>query len=88
MKNFPKLNSNDLLEMALRSRHNAIVLKDSAFKLMKKKNSKNHGLFLYYNASEEMQKALFCMFAHRRIMKPSQLESIFKTHATRLFYSK
>ena len=74
----------DLLEIAIRSRHNSIVLKDSAFVLFDKPKSENHALFLYYSALEELQKGLFCMFAHRGIMKESQLESIFKNHATKI----
>lgn len=76
--------SDDLLEMAIRSRHNSIVLKDSAFALFDKPKSESHALFLYYSALEEFQKGLFCMFAHRGFMKESQLEPIFKNHATKI----
>jgi len=76
--------SDDLLEIATRSRHNSIVLKDSAYVLFDKSKSENHALFLYYSALEEMQKGLFCMFVHRGIMKESQLEPIFKNHATKI----
>jgi len=77
-------NSDDLLELAIRCRHNSIVLKDSAFLLFEKESSKRHGLSLYYTAEEEFQKALFCMFAHRGIMRPEQIGTIFTKHETKI----
>ena len=74
----------DLLEIAIRSRNNSLALASSATELFKKPRNKSHGLFLYYSASEEFQKGLFCMFAHRGIMKSSQLTPIFKNHATKI----
>ena len=79
----PEFSSVDFLEMALRCRHNSIVLKDSAKLLQQNESSKRHGLFLYYTSSEEFQKALFCMFVHRGIMRPEQLGIIFKKHKTK-----
>ena len=76
--------SEDFLEVALRCRHNSIVLKDSAKLLFENESSKRHGLFMYYTASEEFQKALFCMFAHRGIMRPEQIGTIFKKHETKI----
>ncbi|MCH9657469.1 hypothetical protein K0U27_02030 [archaeon] len=70
--------------MALRCRHNSIVLKDSAKLLLENESNKRHGLFLYYTSSEEFQKALFCMFAHRGIMRPEQIGLIFKKHETKI----
>ncbi len=78
----------DLLEIAVRSKHNSVVLKDSAFVLFDKPKSESHALFLYYSALEEFQKGLFCMFAHRGIMKESQLDVIFKNHATKIILFK
>lgn len=70
--------------MAIRSKHTSIKLKDSAKLLFEKESSKRHGLFLYYTAAEEMQKALFCMFAHRGIMRPEQIGTIFTKHETKI----
>jgi len=74
----------DLLEIAIRSKNNSLALSSSAFELFKKPKSKSHALFLYYSALEEFQKGLFCMFAHRGIIKESQLKPIFKNHATKI----
>lgn len=76
--------SEDFLEMALRCRHNSIVLKDSAKLLLENESSKHHGLFMYYTSAEEFQKALFCMFAHRGIMRPDQIGTIFSKHETKI----
>lgn len=76
--------SEDFLEMAWRCRHNSIVLKDSTKLLLENESSKRHGLFLYYTASEEFQKGLFCMFAHRGIMRADQIRFIFKKHETKI----
>jgi len=76
--------SDDFLEMAIRCKHNSIVLKDSAKLLYENESSKRHGLFMYYTAAEEFQKGLFCMFAHRGIMRPEQIGIIFKKHETKI----
>lgn len=81
-------NSDDLLELAIRSRHNSIVLKNAANALLMKDSTKNHGLFLLRTASEEHQKALFVMMAHRGILKTSQLVPIFSNHATKIILFK
>ena len=76
--------TDDFLEIALRCKHNSIVLKDSAKILFENESSKRHGLFIYYTAAEEFQKALFCMFAHRKIMRSVQIGTIFKKHETKI----
>lgn len=76
--------SEDFLEMALRCRHNSFVLKDSAKLLFENESSKRHSLFMYYTAAEEFQKALFCMFAHRGIMRPEQMGTIFSKHESKI----
>ena len=77
---YSKLTSDDLLELALRSKNNAKMLFKASESLKEKHSSKNYSLFLVYTASEELQKGLFCMFAHRGIMSKTQLKPIFKQH--------
>ena len=81
IKNFSK---DELLEIAIRSRRNSILLKDAAKELEKKKPHRTFGLFHQYTSAEELEKALFCMFAHRGIMKPEQLVPVFNNHATKI----
>ena len=84
MKEIRDFTSEDFLEMALRCRHNSIVLKDASKLLFEKESTKRHGLFLYYTAAEEFQKGLFCMFTHRGIMRPEQMGTIFTKHETKI----
>ena len=84
MTDITEFTSEDFLEMAIRCRHNSRVLKDSAKLLFENESSKRHGLFMYYTASEEFQKDLFCMFAHRGIMRSEQIVTIFKKHETKI----
>lgn len=80
---FTKFTSDDFLELALRCRHNAIVLRDSANKSFENPSSKNHALFFLYTSSEEFQKGFFCLLAHRGILRPEQLSPVFSKHETK-----
>ena len=88
MVDFSKLTSDDLLELALRCRNNAVVLRDSANKELENESSKNHALFDLYTASEEVEKGLFCLLAHRGFMKNTQLEPVFRKHKTKIILFK
>ena len=84
MVDYSRLTSDDLLELSLRCRHNAVVLRDSAKKELENESSKNHALFDMYTAAEEMEKGFFCLLAHRGFMKNIQLEPVFKQHKTKI----
>ncbi len=81
---YSELTSDDLLELAIRCRHNAVVLRDSAYKELENESSKNHALFDLYTASEEFEKGFFCLLAHRGFMKNTQLDPVFKQHKTKI----
>ncbi|MDE1830262.1 MAG: hypothetical protein KGI25_08065 [Thaumarchaeota archaeon] len=76
--------STDYFEGALTACHNAINLKDSAHQLCSSRNA-HHGLFLLYTAREELEKAVFCLFAHYGHVTPQQIDIVFRSHAARFF---
>jgi len=88
MVDYSRLTSEDLLELALRCRHNSVVLRDSAYKELENESSKNHALFDLYTAAEEMEKGFFCLLAHRGFMKNTQLEPVFRQHKTKIILFK
>jgi len=69
---------------ALRSRNNAILLKDSATNLLKTKN-KHIGFFLLLTANEELEKAIWCILVYYEYVNVSQIETIFKQHEHKTF---
>lgn len=79
-----EFSSKDFLSMAIKCRHNSIVLKDSAKLVFENEASRNHGIFLLHSSSEELQKAVFCMFVHRGFMEPEQIIPIFSKHESKI----
>jgi len=69
---------------ALRSRNNAILLKDSANNLLKTKN-KHIGFFLLITANEELEKAIWCILVYYGYANMSQIETVFKQHEHKIF---
>jgi len=76
--------SKDFLSMAIKCRHNSRVLKDSAKLVFENEASRNHGIFLLHSSSEELQKAVFCMFVHRGFMEPGQIIPVFSKHESKI----
>ena len=55
-----------------------IILKDED-------GTDSFGLFLYHIAYEEISKALFCYFVHRKWISEEFVEKIFRDHKAKIF---
>ena len=82
--NEAKYDSDYFLKLAIVSRHNAIVLKDTANHVFQNQKHRKYGLFLLYTSFEELQKAIFCMFAHRGFINKEQILPIFSRHEAKI----
>jgi len=84
--NFPndaKFDSEYFLRLSIACRQNCGNLIKTA-NLIKKVSGLRHSMFCRYTASEELQKAIFCMLVHREYMKKEQISLIFAKHEAKI----
>lgn len=62
------------------SRNNAMQLRNISNTLLKWEGSKQMSVFSMFTAIEEIQKAIFCLFAHRKWMTGSIISQVFSDH--------
>lgn len=81
--NDEKYNSEYFLRLSIACRQNCGNLIKTA-NLIKKVSGLRHSMFCRYTASEELQKAIFCMLVHREYMKKEQISLIFAKHEAKI----
>ena len=79
-----KYDSDYFLKLAIVARHNSIVMKDHALLSSEHQKNRKQALFFRYTASEELQKAIFCMLVHRGFMNKEQIIPVFYKHQTKI----
>jgi len=80
-----KSNIKDYLFGAEESKKNAIQLRNNANTLSHHEVMKPLAIFTMYTAIEEIQKGIFCLFAHKKLMPKSIISNIFSDHEAKSF---